>query len=93
MKKIFVIVATLFTLATSWSCRTVVTERPGEPAVVARPAQPGPNYVWRGGEWYYRGGGYHWHDGYWTMRGNHKWVDGHWVHGTRGWYWRRGYWR
>lgn len=85
--------ACFFTIGASWSCRTVVTEKPNEPAVVARPAQPGPTYVWHGGEWYYTGGGYHWREGFWANHPHRVWTDGRWVHGSRGWYWRRGYWR
>jgi len=94
MKKLIVISALLLSLgATSCRTRAVVTTRP-EAAVVVRPAQPHPDYVWVSGDWVWVGGRYTWRDGYWAPpRAGHVWVEGRWTERKGGWYWEKGHWR
>ena len=64
-----------------------------ETVVVARPAQPGPNYVWIDGDYYWRGGRYVQRPGYWVApRAGRVWHSGGWVNNAHGYYWRRGRW-
>ena len=95
MKKLMVIGSLLFSLMLTFeSCKTVVATRPEQPAVVARPPQPHPNYVWVDGEWYVSGGRYVWREGYWSApRGGSAWAPGHWEQTRKGWYWVKGHWR
>ncbi len=78
MKKIIAAVSIFVVLSGSWSCKTVVTDKPEGSALVVRPAQPYPNYVWRNGEWYASGGVYHWREGAWIApRPDHARVNRH----------------
>lgn len=93
MKKILFAILFLFLMTIGWSCRAVVSERPAEPEIAVRPAQPGPNYIWINGEWYRDGNSYYYHQGYWRApRIGRTWVDGHWAQSGRGWYWVKGHW-
>jgi len=93
MKKLWFVVAFFFLITLSWSCKTVVSEKPAEPVVAARPVQPNPSYVWINGEWYRSGNTYKYREGYWvTPRTGHSWVEGHWVQNRRGYYWVKGHW-
>ena len=70
-----------------------VKSRPERPYYsYSRPVAPGPGYVWIDGDWYARGGRYHWREGYWRPRGNRVWISGNWQSRPNGYYWRRGYW-
>ncbi|MGC4037675.1 MAG: YXWGXW repeat-containing protein [Chitinophagaceae bacterium] len=81
-----------FAAITFASCSAhVVAERPGQPVFV-RPIAPGPGYVWIDGDWYYRGGRYAWHEGYWAQPGTRHWTSGQWVPHRKGYTWRRGRW-
>jgi len=76
-----------------WGCKATVATRP-ETVVVTRPAQPGPNYVWTDGDWYYSGGRYVQRPGVWVVpKRNSTWVPGHWEQTRRGLYWNKGHWR
>ena len=57
-------------------------------------AQPGPDYVWIGGEWVWNSGWY-WRTGYWGHRpySNAIWIGGSWNRGPRGWVHEPGRWR
>lgn len=52
---------------------------PPPPRVVARPAIPGPGYIWVDGYWYPVNGRYVWHQGYWTRPPYEgaRWVGPH----------------
>jgi len=94
MKKIMVFGALMFALISTESCRTTVVEKPAPPAVVVKPPQPRPNYIWIDGEWYRAGGRYQYRQGYWAPpRGGRTWIPGHWVQAGHGWYWQKGHWR
>ncbi len=98
MKKYFLQIAIiLFTAIALSSCgptRVVVANRPSAP-VYARPAAPGPAYVWVSGEWIRQNGNYTWREGYWAPRLHNRngWVEGHWSARKGGWYWVPGHWR
>lgn len=93
MKKLEYALLFLFLFTIGWSCRTVVNDRPSEPTIAVRPAQPNPGYIWINGQWYRSGNSYKYRQGYWRApRAGRNWVDGHWVHGRRGWYWKKGHW-
>lgn len=69
-----------------------VTTRPADVTYV-RPAAPGPDYVWIGGEWEYRGGNYQWHEGSWQKhREGHEYKAGYWENGKNGYKWHKGHW-
>ncbi|MBG9377081.1 YXWGXW repeat-containing protein [Panacibacter sp. DH6] len=95
MKKLIIIGALIFSLVSMESCKTtVVAQKPNPPAVVARPPQPRPDYVWIDGEWYVVGGKYQFRQGYWAPpRGGRGWVPGHWEKKRGGWTWEKGHWR
>ncbi len=96
MKKIFVILCLATSAIIFNSCSTsryTVSERPSIP-YYQRPLSPGPGYVWINGDWYWSGGRYVYHNGYWMYPRPHRvWVTGRWVPYRNGYYWRRGYWR
>lgn len=94
MKKIIVFGALILSLIGMESCKTTVATRPAQPAVVVRPPQPRPDYIWIDGEWYRTGGKYQFRQGYWAPpRGGRKWAPGHWEKRRGGWYWQKGHWR
>jgi hypothetical protein len=72
----------------------VVNTPPPAPQVETVIAAPGPDYVWVGGEWVWRGR-WVWAPGHWVYgpRPGAVWVGGVWVHGRGGWYHRGGHWR
>ncbi|MBS1566538.1 MAG: YXWGXW repeat-containing protein [Bacteroidetes bacterium] len=87
------IVAALATGFTACSGGMVITSRPEAP-YYERPISPGPGYVWVDGDWYWTGGRYVYHNGYWARpRGTRVWVTGSWEQRGNGWRWRRGHWR
>ncbi|HNP21699.1 MAG TPA: hypothetical protein PKM63_19350 [Panacibacter sp.] len=94
MKRIFLYaVLMICTCNAMWSCKATVATRP-ETVVVARPAQPGPNYIWVEGDWYYSGGRYVQRPGTWVVpRNNRTWAPGRWEQSKHGWYWKKGHWR
>ena len=95
MKRIIIAGALILSLASMESCKTtVVAQKPNTPAVVARPPQPRPDYVWIDGEWYVVGGKYQYRQGYWAPpRRGRAWTQGHWEKRRGGWYWQKGHWR
>ncbi len=56
---------------------------------------PGPGYVWVGGYYTYRGGGYAWVPGEWRRppRGHSAWVEGRWESHDGRYRYRQGHWR
>jgi hypothetical protein len=71
----------------------IVTTRPETP-YYERPTSPDPGYVWVDGDWYWTGGRYVYHNGYWARpRNSQVWVTGSWEQRSNGWRWRRGHWR
>jgi hypothetical protein len=69
-----------------------VATRPADVEYV-RPASPGPDYIWIGGEWEWKGGNYRWHGGSWEhAREGHVWKSGHWENGQKGYRWQKGRW-
>lgn len=94
MKRIIVFAALILSLMSMESCKTTVATRPAQPAVVARPPQPRPDYVWIDGEWYRTSGKYQFRQGYWAPpKGGRNWKAGHWEKRRGGWYWQKGHWR
>jgi len=81
-------------ITSSASAQVYVTVRPTW-APAARPAAPGPGYVWIGEDWQYRGGRYVPVGGHWAAppRRGWIWIPGRWVHTRRGWQWLPGHWR
>lgn len=72
----------------------VIKVRPAAPVVRVRPIAPSPRHVWVTGNYVYRGGRYHYTDGYWSApRYSGAWVDGYWKKRRGGWVWVPGYWR
>lgn len=92
MKNICLAIGIAAITLSSCAERVVVAERPAPPAY-ARPAVPGPHYVWVDGDWYVHNRKYVWREGYWAPTGGKHWVGGHWVHRRHGWYWQQGRWR
>jgi hypothetical protein len=91
----FIVLLSIFSFA---SCVQpyVLREKPRE-IKYTRPASPGPDYVWTGGEWIYvvqSPNHRQWQEGHWekTRPGKH-WVDGHWKPVNRGFMWIPGRWR
>ena len=72
----------------------VVTQAPPAPIIESIPLCPGPDFVWIGGSWAWRGS-WVWTSGYYYRRpvGQVAWVPGYWGHRTNGWVWMRGRWR
>lgn len=95
MKKIMYIIMTIVVMTSAYSCSSghYVSAQP-ERVVVTRPIQPGSNYIWRDGDYYWNGGRYNYRQGYWSRpHGGRTWNGGTWMKGSRGYYWRRGGWR
>lgn len=94
MKRLIIFATLFIALGSMESCRTAVVTKPAQPAVVVRPPQPRPEYVWVDGEWYRSGGNYQYRQGYWVApRGGRAWTPGHWEKTKKGWYWQKGHWR
>lgn len=73
-------------------CRTTVPTQPTS-VVEVRSASPGPNYVWRDGDWRAQNRTYSYRQGYWTpARSNRTYSSGYWRQNHRGYYWRNGGW-
>jgi len=53
-----------------------IGQPPPPPRVFRVPVQPGPDYHWVEGYWYWQGNRYRWHDGYWTRP---PFPDAYWV--------------
>ena len=95
MKKLIQISAIFLTAAFFSSCEPsgiTVGARLDAP-YYERPVRPGPDYVWIDGDWYWEGGRYAYHNGYWSRpRGTQVWITGSWQQRNGGWYWRKGRW-
>mgnify|MGYP002400054885 CR=1 FL=1 len=84
------IVAVVFTACSSGYA--VVSSRPHAP-YYNRPPAPHAGWIWIDGDYYYRGGRYHYRPGYWhAPRPNHRWSPGGWQRHGKGWYWKKGRW-
>jgi hypothetical protein len=73
---------------------TIVDEDPPAPIVEYVPAYPGPDFVWIGGFWGWRGSWY-WNAGHFVhapYRGA-AWVSGGWARAAHGWAFHGGRWR
>jgi hypothetical protein len=75
----------------------VVADAPPPPPVPAETitvVQPGPGYIWVGGDWVWSGR-WVWVGGHWAYppHPHGAWVSGYWVKGPHGWYKTEGYWR
>jgi hypothetical protein len=93
MKKYLMALAILTGTVLTGCSAGYVTERPAD-VVYTRPAAPGPDYVWIGGEWEWSGGSYHWREGSWQhSRANHTWKSGYWENGNKGYRWHNGGWQ
>jgi len=70
-----------------------VAQAPPPPPYEPLPPQPGPGYVWTGGEWVWNGGWY-WSAGYWALPPypGYIWVGGYWGRGPHGWVRYGGHW-
>ncbi len=97
MKKIISVVSfflfVLIFLAGCGPSSIVVRERPAPP-YYARPAAPGPNYIWIDGEWLRSGRHYNYRQGYWAppRKRYRQYSAGHWQQRRNGWYWVPGRW-
>jgi hypothetical protein len=73
----------------------VATPPPPMASEIISPA-PGPNFVWVGGHWKWRGRwrGWAWVRGRWAQRpyANAEWIAGHWGPAPGGWVWIEGQW-
>lgn len=71
----------------------VVRDRPMAP-YYARPAAPGPGYIWVNGEWLRRGRHYNYRQGYWAppRPRYHQYREGRWQQRRNGYYWVPGRW-
>jgi hypothetical protein len=79
MKRLILFSALIFSLMSMESCKNYSGDKPSPPAVVARPPQPRPDYIWIDGEWYVVSGKYEYRQGYWAPpRKGGVWVPGHW---------------
>ena len=95
MKKLGYVMMSILIMMSTYSCSSghYVSAQP-EAVVITRPAQPGLNYVWVDGDYYYRGGRYAYRQGYWARpKTGRNWQTGTWMKTPRGYYWRRGGWR
>ena len=72
----------------------VVAAAPPPPLVETVVVDPGPGYIWVGGEWAWRGR-WVWASGYWALPPypHAVWVGGTWGRGPRGWRHTSGHWR
>lgn len=67
---------------------------PSQPIDDVRPAQPGPDYVWANGYWWWNGGEYVWVTGYWAIppESDYVYISGYWTYRGTSWYYVRGGW-
>jgi len=82
----------------------IVAPAPGYAAVVAYEAPPplryevvgvapAPGYFWVSGAWFYSGGHYRWHGGYWEApRPGYHWVPHAWTRESNAWAMHPGRW-
>ena len=77
------------TEATVW-----VDVGPPSPRYEARPASPGPEFIWIVGYSQWSGSAYTWAPGRWERRPHPRaqWVKGRWHHERRGWRYSEGRW-
>jgi hypothetical protein len=70
-----------------------VAQAPPPPPVEVETIQPGPEYVWTGGEWVWNNGWY-WSAGYWALPPypGYIWVAGYWGPGPHGYVRVGGHW-
>jgi len=93
MKNYLLIVSILTCILLAGCSAGYVTTRPAD-VVYVRPAAPGPDYVWIGGEWEWSGGSYRWHEGSWQhQKEGHNWKSGYWENGNKGYRWHKGGWQ
>lgn len=75
----------------------LVNKKPKEPMSAAtKPAKPGPNYVWTGGEWKWnkKKDNYDWEEGKWEkQKDGHNWVHGDWKRDGTKFRWTSGHWQ
>lgn len=67
---------------------------PCQPIDDERPDQPGPDYVWATGYWWWTNRTYRWVPGYWVVppRKNYVYVSGYWSYKGNHWVYHRGGW-
>lgn len=67
---------------------------PSQPIDDERPAQPGPDYVWATGYWWWTGGRYVWVTGYWVVppQTEYVYISGYWTYRGTTWVYVRGGW-
>ena len=67
---------------------------PSQPMDDERPAQPGPDYVWATGYWWWTGGQYVWVPGYWAVppEPEYVYISGYWTYRSTSWVYVRGGW-
>lgn len=95
LSKFSAILVLMIALSFTSEAQVIIKVRPAAPAMRARPAIPGPKYVWVNGDYTYRGNQYVYNDGYWAVppASRTHWVDGRWKHRRGGWVWIPGHWR
>jgi hypothetical protein len=95
MRKIAVLVLVGFAAAVISSC-VVSAPRVGPPPLKSEAisTKPGPNSVWIGGYWKWKGHKYVWAPGHWVKpKAGKSWVPGHWQKRGPHWVWKKGPWR
>ncbi len=93
MKKYLLALSILSAFILTGCSAGYVATQPAEVTYV-RPAAPGPDYVWIGGEWEWSGGNYRWHEGSWQHgREGHTWKSGYWENSNKGYRWHKGGWQ
>jgi hypothetical protein len=67
---------------------------PSQPMDDERPEQPGPDYAWATGYWWWTNRTYMWIPGYWALppRTNYVYVSGYWTYRGNRWVYVRGGW-
>ena len=91
---IAVLISSFIIAIASCTVESGVVERRPADIVCVRPAAPGPEYVWVGGDWVWTGNTYRWHEGYWARTHQSRvYVNGHWDHVGNGWRWQKGHWK
>ncbi len=67
---------------------------PSQPMDDERPPQPGPDYAWAYGYWWWTNGTYVWVPGYWVLppQVDYVYVPGYWNYGGTTWVYIRGGW-
>ena len=67
---------------------------PSQPMDDDRPPQPGPDYAWAYGYWWWTNGTYVWVPGYWVVppQADYVYVPGYWNYGGTTWVYVRGGW-